>query len=52
MQEAAQWIQAAVDKFSQFIAEAIEWDGIAARFGRGFGAQAQETYDCTDLYYA
>ena len=24
---------------------AIEWDGIMARFGRGFGPQAQETYD-------
>jgi hypothetical protein len=24
---------------------AIEWDGIAARFGRGFGSQAQETYE-------
>lgn len=27
------------------IAQAIEWDGIAARFGRGFGPQAQETYE-------
>ena len=26
------------------IAQAIEWEGIAARFGRGFGEQAQETY--------
>lgn len=38
-------IQNTVQWFSEFIAEAIEWDGIAARFGRGFGAQAQETYD-------
>lgn len=27
------------------IHQASEWDGIAARFGRGFGEQAQETYD-------
>lgn len=33
-----------VQKFSEFIGEAIEWDGIAARFGRGFGDQAAETY--------
>ena len=45
IQEAVQWIQAAVEKFSQFIAEAIEWDGIAARFGRGFGSEAQTVYD-------
>ena len=45
VQEAVQWIQAAVQKFSEFIAEAIEWDGVAARFGRGFGPQAQETYE-------
>jgi hypothetical protein len=27
------------------MADAIEWEGISARFGRGFGPQAQETYD-------
>lgn len=37
--------QTAVQWFSAFVGEAIEWDGIAARFGRGFGAQAQETYE-------
>ncbi|MBO5969320.1 MAG: hypothetical protein J6S14_12570 [Clostridia bacterium] len=37
-------LQAVIQKFSEFIAEAIEWDGIAARFGRGFGSQASETY--------
>lgn len=26
------------------ISEAIEWDGIASRFGRGFGDSAEETY--------
>lgn len=37
-------LQQFVQKFTEFIAESIEWDGIMARFGRGFGAQAQETY--------
>lgn len=32
-------------KLAEFIDEASQWDGISARFGRGFGAQAQETYD-------
>ena len=35
IQSVVQWMQAAVEKFSQFIAQAIEWDGIASRFGRG-----------------
>lgn len=30
---------------SNTISEAIEWDGVAARFGRGFGTQASEVYD-------
>lgn len=30
--------------FSSTISEAIEWEGIAARFGRGFGDQAEEVY--------
>lgn len=30
---------------SSVISEAIEWDGVAARFGRGFGSQSQEVYD-------
>jgi hypothetical protein len=29
---------------SDTISQAIEWDGIAARFGRGFGDQAEEVY--------
>lgn len=45
LQAGIQAVQKLVDKFSDFIADAIEWDGISARFGRGFGAQAQETYD-------
>ncbi len=45
LQEVVGWFQQAIQKFSEFMAEAIEWDGIAARFGRGFGSQAQEVYD-------
>lgn len=29
---------------SDVISQAIEWDGVAARFGRGFGDQADEVY--------
>ena len=35
----------AIVKFKEFMDAAIEWDGIAARFGRGFGTQARETYE-------
>lgn len=45
LQSAVQWMQKAVDKVQKFIAEAIEWDGISQRFGRGFGDQASETYE-------
>lgn len=45
LESAAQAIMGVVQRFSEFISQAIEWDGIAARFGRGFGSQAQETYD-------
>lgn len=44
IQEAIGWLQQAIQKFSEFIAQAVEWDGIAARFGRTFGEQAEETY--------
>jgi hypothetical protein len=44
IQTVADVLQVAIQKFSEFIAEAIEWDGIAARFGRSFGDQADETY--------
>lgn len=33
-----------VNLLSSTISEAIEWDGVAARFGRGFGNQADEVY--------
>lgn len=39
------WIKNAAQKFSEFVAQATEWEGISARFGRGFGPQAQETYE-------
>ena len=29
---------------SNTVSQAIEWDGVAARFGRGFGDQAEEIY--------
>lgn len=45
-------IQTVINALNQFamamkeaIAQAIEWDGISSRFGRGFGAQSQEMYD-------
>lgn len=44
IQEAIGWLQQAIQKFSEFMAQAIEWDGIANRFGRTFGEQAEETY--------
>jgi len=31
-------------KMKTVIDQAIQWEGIAARFGRGFGEQAEETY--------
>ena len=37
-------LQPVVRLLHQTIKQAIEWDGVAARFGRGFGAQADETY--------
>ncbi len=44
IQTVVQWLNQAVQKFQEFMNQAIEWDGIAARFGRGFGGQASETY--------
>lgn len=38
-------VQNLVQGFSNLLGDAIEWEGIAARFGRGFGSQAQETYE-------
>lgn len=44
IQEAVQWLQQAITKFSEFMQAAVEWDGIAARFGRTFGDQAEDVY--------
>lgn len=44
-QTLVQYLQQAIEKFTQIIEQSIEWEGISARFGRGFGTQAQETYD-------
>lgn len=33
-----------VNMFKKTIGDAIEWEGIAQRFGRGFGDQAEEVY--------
>lgn len=38
-------LQSVIQGFTSIVHSASEWDGIAARFGRGFGAQAQETYE-------
>lgn len=37
-------LQPVIRLFDKTISDAIEWDGIAARFGRGFGDSADETY--------
>lgn len=37
-------LQPVIRLLTNAISQAIEWDGIAARFGRGFGASAEETY--------
>lgn len=44
IQGVVQALEVVVQKLTEAISQAIEWDGIAARFGRGFGAQAEETY--------
>lgn len=37
-------LQPVIDLISKAISKAIEWEGIAGRFGRGFGDQADEVY--------
>ncbi len=44
MQGVVAALQPVIRMLTQTISAAIEWDGIAARFGRGFGEQADETY--------
>lgn len=38
-------LQSAAQGFAKLVNSAAQWDGISARFGKGFGAQAQETYE-------
>lgn len=38
-------LQSAAQGFADIVDGAAQWDGIATRFGKGFGAQAQETYE-------
>ena len=38
-------LQSVIQGFTNIVHSAAEWDGISARFGRGFGTQAQETYE-------
>ena len=38
-------LQPVIRLLTSSISTAIEWDGISARFGRGFGVAAQDTYD-------
>lgn len=49
IQTAVQAIKSLVTAVSGFVGQAIEWDGIAARFGRGLGPQAKETYEWIQL---
>lgn len=44
IQTVVQAIQQVVQGFVTVIEQAVEWEGIAARFGRGFGEQAEEVY--------
>ena len=38
-------LQRVAQGFANIVDSATQWDGIAARFGKGFGSQAQETYE-------
>ena len=42
---AAQAVASLVQRFVEFLAVAIEWDGIKAQFGNAFGDQADEYYE-------
>jgi hypothetical protein len=44
LKSGANWMKSVAQKFSEFISNASEWEGISARFGRGFGKQAKEVY--------
>lgn len=42
---AAQAVASLVQQFVEFLAVAIEWDGVKAQFGNAFGDQADEYYE-------
>lgn len=42
---AAQAVASLVQRFVEFLAVAIEWDGVKAQFGNAFGDQADEYYE-------
>lgn len=44
VQQGVNALQQMAQKLAEIISQAIEWDGISARFGRGFGEQAPEVY--------
>lgn len=44
MQGVVNALRPVVQLLARVIGDALEWDGVSARFGRGFGAQAEETY--------
>lgn len=44
LQTAFSAMQRLMDGLAQITEQAIEWEGIAARFGRGFGERADEVY--------
>ncbi|MBR5873104.1 MAG: hypothetical protein IKY90_01090 [Oscillospiraceae bacterium] len=43
-QAAVQALAKLIEKLAEYISLAMEWDGVSARFGRGFGEHAEETY--------
>ena len=45
LKSAVGWLKQAITKFSEFVSQASEWEGISARFGRGFGSEAEKTYE-------
>ncbi|MBR4846894.1 MAG: hypothetical protein IKV08_01655, partial [Phascolarctobacterium sp.] len=44
LQKTIGFINQLAEGIKKLISQAVQWDGIAARFGRGFGEQAEETY--------
>lgn len=44
LQSAYHALQGIIDRLGRLVVQAAEWDGISARFGRGFGENAEEVY--------